>query len=156
VAPGYGLAMQTESREAIAKLDRAEIDAFLDAQLVGRIGCRAADAVYVVPVIYAYDGECIYVYSIEGRKIELMRANPHVCFEVDEYNVDGSGGWRSVIVEGRYEELDGEGAERALALLTERFARERRSGRRSRATGGRTPVAFRIRVDQATGRALSP
>jgi nitroimidazol reductase NimA-like FMN-containing flavoprotein (pyridoxamine 5'-phosphate oxidase superfamily) len=131
----------------IEDLDRSEIDAFLRRQVVGRVGCHADGRTYVVPVIYVWDGEFVYVQSVEGRKVEMMRANPEVCFEVDEYEPDGS--WRSVIVDGVYEELDGGPAAEALALLARRFV-GRRSGH-GRGTG-RRPVAFRIRCTQATGR----
>ena len=133
----------------IAELDRAEIDELLRSQVVGRIGCHADGLTYVVPVIYAYDGAGLYAYSIEGQKIRMMRANPHVCFEVDEY--DGRGSWRSAIVQGIYEELEGAGAARALGLLTERFA-GREEERRPRGEG--PAVAFRIRIDAVTGRAV--
>lgn len=133
----------------IEELDRAQIDDLLGAQVVGRIGCHADGATYVVPVIYAYDGEAFYVYTVEGRKVRMMRANPEICFEVDEYE---GGGWRSAIVQGRYEELDEAGAERTLALLGERFASRGSNSHRPRAEG--TPVAFRIVVGEVTGRAV--
>ena len=133
----------------IAELDRAEIDDLLHAQIVGRIGCHADGQTYVVPVIYAYDGEAFYVYTFEGRKVRMMRASPHVCFEVDEYE---RGSWRSAIAQGRYEELDADGAERALTLLAARFA-SRGAGSRPRTEG--TPVAFRIVIDEITGRAVT-
>lgn len=133
----------------IAELDPAQIDELLRAQVVGRIGCHADGLTYVVPVIYAYDGEAFYAYSLEGRKIHMMRANPSVCFEVDEY--DGRGSWRSAIAQGTYEELEGADAERALALLTERFA-AREGERRPRGEG--SVVAFRIRIGELTGRAV--
>ena len=137
----------------IAELDRAEIDDLLRSQLVGRIGCHADGLTYVVPVIYAYDGDGFYAYSLEGRKIRMMRANPRVCFEVDEY--DGRGSWRSAIVQGTYEELEGAEAERALALLTGRFAeRAATSEGERRRRGNGPPVAFRIRLDEVTGRAV--
>ncbi len=131
----------------IEDLDAQEIDDFLRRQRIGRVGCHADGRTYVVPLIYVWDGECVYVQSVEGRKIEMMRANPEVCFEVDEYEDDGS--WRSVILEGTYEELEGSRAEEALALLVQRFSGRRRSGgeRPSRA-----PVAFRIRAGSVTGR----
>jgi uncharacterized protein len=132
----------------IAELDRAQIDDLLHAQFVGRVGCHADGLTYVVPVIYAYDGEAFYVYTVEGRKVRMMRANPQVCFEVDEYE---RGSWRSAIVQGRYEELDEAGAERALGLLAARFPSSG-SSRRPRAAG--SPVAFRIVVDEITGRAV--
>jgi nitroimidazol reductase NimA-like FMN-containing flavoprotein (pyridoxamine 5'-phosphate oxidase superfamily) len=135
----------------IEALDEQEIDAFLRRQVVGRVGCHADGETYVVPVLYVWDGDCIYVQSIEGRKIRMMRSNPQVVFEVDEYEPSGS--WRSVIVEGVYEELDEEQAKAALALLVERFA-----GRRGRDGAGQTdrkPVAFRIRRTNATGRRVT-
>ena len=135
----------------IEELDEHEVDAFLRRQVVGRVGCHAEGETYVVPVLYVWDGECIYVQSIEGRKIRMMRANPQVVFEVDEYEPD-TGSWHSVIVEGIYEELEGTRAEAALALLVQRFAgRRRRPGPRS----DRAPVAFRIRCTRATGRQVS-
>jgi nitroimidazol reductase NimA-like FMN-containing flavoprotein (pyridoxamine 5'-phosphate oxidase superfamily) len=132
------------------QLDDREIDDFLRAQVVGRIGMHVDGQTYVVPIIYAWDGDCIYVQSIEGRKIEMMRASPQVCFEIDEYD-DGS--WRSVIVDGTYEELAGDDAARALQLLVEKFARP--GGSRRPSAKGRTPVAFRIRPTRMTGRSVT-
>lgn len=136
----------------IEELSPAEVDALLRESVVGRIGCHVDGLTYVVPVIYAYDGEAIWVVTVEGQKTRMMRSNPRVCFEVDEYA--GPGSWRSVIVQGTYEELDGDGLAQATALLAERFA-GRGSGRRPSA-GGREPVAFRIRVAEATGRTVRP
>jgi len=135
----------------IEELSEDEIEAFLRRRLIGRVGCHAFGRTYVVPVIYVWDAGYVYVQSIEGRKIRMMRANPEVCFEVDEYEADGS--WRSVILEGVFEELEGGAAEAALALLVQRFV-----GRRRETAGagtGRRPVAFRIRCTQATGRRVT-
>ena len=136
----------------IEELDEHEIDAFLRRCVVGRIGCHADGHTYVVPVVYAWEGECVYVLSIEGRKIRMMRANPQVVFEVDEYESD-SGSWQSVIVEGVYEELEGSRAEAALALLVQRFVGGRQTGV-DRSTG-RKPVTFRIRSTRMTGRRVT-
>jgi nitroimidazol reductase NimA-like FMN-containing flavoprotein (pyridoxamine 5'-phosphate oxidase superfamily) len=150
--------MEPESAQPAAgevfELGRDEIDDFLSRQLVGRIGCHHDGRTYVVPVIYAYDGDAFYVYSTEGRKVEMMRADPHVCFEVDEYE-QRSGSWRSVIVDGVYEELEGVAAARALALLAARFAaRAGRAARPRRGKPGSTVVAFRIRIERSSGRAI--
>jgi nitroimidazol reductase NimA-like FMN-containing flavoprotein (pyridoxamine 5'-phosphate oxidase superfamily) len=134
------------------ELAAEEVEAFLREQVVARIGCHAGGETYVVPVIYAYDDGAAYVMSIEGRKIRMMRENPRVCFEVDRYD-QATGGWRSVIALGRYEELSGAGADAALALLARTFAE--RAGRRSSrpATAGTAAVvAFRIRLEEPTGR----
>lgn len=133
----------------IRELDETEIDDFLREQVVGRIGMHAHGETYVVPVIYAWDGECIYVQTIEGRKIEMMRANPRVCFETDVYD---AGSWRSVIVDGTYEELHGDDAQRALDVLVARFSA---GPRRERPRSERTPVAFRIRPHTLSGRSVT-
>lgn len=134
----------------IEPLDDDQIDAFLRQQMIGRIGMHADGETYVVPVIYAWDGTAIYVQSIEGRKISMMRQSPDVCFEVDEYE---RGSWRSVIVDGTYEELAGDAAEQALALLIARFAGGS-SGRSRPRAEGRTPVAFRIVPRRLSGRTV--
>jgi nitroimidazol reductase NimA-like FMN-containing flavoprotein (pyridoxamine 5'-phosphate oxidase superfamily) len=127
----------------------------LEEQLVGRIGCHADGVTYVVPVIYGYDGESVYVLSTEGLKVEMMRAQPQVCFEVDRY--DGPGRWRSVIAQGRYEELDEAGVARARELLVARFAqRGGAASGPSRPRSDRQVVGFRIRIESATGRSVSP
>ena len=137
----------------IEALSEEEIDAFLREQFVARIGCRADGETYVVPVIYAWDGEAAYVFSIEGRKIRMMRENPRVSFEVDAYREGGS--WRSVIVDGVYEELEGAGAQRARELLVARLGRRREGAAGEGTGGGPVPVAFRIRSLGATGRSVA-
>jgi len=132
----------------IEDLSRAETEEFLRNQAVGRVGCHTEGRTYVVPVIYVWADDCVYVQSIAGRKIEMMRANPEVCFEVDEYDA-GSGSWCSAIVEGTYEELDSTAAERALALLIDRFVRSRVP---AESRSPHKPVAFRICARTVTGR----
>ena len=134
------------------ELTAAEVDELLREQSVGRIGCHAAGVTYVVPVIYAYDGECVHVASIEGQKVRLMRANPSVCFEVDEYEAPGR--WRSAIAQGTYEESDEEETARSLALLAARFGGGQGRARRRPEPTGRATVCFRIRLGELTGRAL--
>lgn len=100
----------------IGVLTTDEIDQVLRRHRVGRIACSQHDRPYIVPITYAYDGAAVYSYSGLGRKIEVMREQPMVCFEVDE--MDGPGAWRSVVAEGTYEELTGGTARRdALVLL---------------------------------------
>ncbi|HLE99273.1 MAG TPA: pyridoxamine 5'-phosphate oxidase family protein, partial [Gaiellaceae bacterium] len=141
-----------QTTSVISELSREQIDELLDEHVVGRIGCHVDGLTYVVPVIYAYDGECFYVASVEGQKVEMMRRNPEVCFEVDEYE---AGSWRSAIAQGLYEELTGDEAEGAIALLAERFGRGGESSpRRRHAADGAPTVCFRIRIEDVTGRAV--
>ncbi len=143
--------MHSPDHGAIAELSREEINAFLRAQRIARIGCHLDGLTYVVPVIYAFDGASIFVVTTEGQKVEMMRANPRVCVEVDEYAAEG-GSWRSVIAYGGYEELAGGDVEEALSALREAFGRAAPAEPRGL---GPSVVAFRIRLDELTGRSVT-
>ena len=134
----------------ILEMSPSEIDEFVLSQKVGRVGCHVDGETYVVPVIFGWDGNCIYVYTTDGKKVDMMRENQRVCFEIDEYLT--SGGWRSVIAQGVFEELEGDDAVQALQIIAARVS-SNRDGGNSRPRGeGRTPVAFRIRTSEVTGR----
>lgn len=135
------------------ELSRGEIDEFLRSQRIARLGCHAGGVTYVVPLIYAYEDGAVVAVTTEGRKTAMLRENPQVCVEVDEYDADGRGSWRSVIAQGRYEELAGDAIEPAVALLRERF--ERAAGR----TAERRPlspgvVVLRIALEEVSGRTM--
>jgi nitroimidazol reductase NimA-like FMN-containing flavoprotein (pyridoxamine 5'-phosphate oxidase superfamily) len=98
----------------IELLSESEIEELLKHEIVGRIGCHYEDAIYVVPISYAYDGNYVYAHTYEGMKTDMMRKNPAVCFEVD--NLKDMANWQSVIAWGTYEEL--QGVERSQALRT--------------------------------------
>lgn len=141
----------------LGSLTADETEQLLRRQAVGRIGCHAEGRTYVVPIAYAYDGECVVAHSADGLKIRTMRANPQVCFEVDEI-VDLKH-WSSVVAQGTYEELSGEEEERASALLRTRFGARVTSETAGapRRIGGvaqaetRTTL-FRVRLNEKTGR----
>ena len=135
------------------ELSRAEIDEFLRGQRIARLGCHAGGVTYVVPLIFAYDDGAVVAVTTEGRKTAMLRENPRVCVEVDDYDADGKGSWRSVIAQGTYEELADDAIEPALALLRERFA----------GTAGRTAeprrlgpgvVVLRITLGEVSGRTV--
>jgi uncharacterized protein len=135
------------------ELSRAEIDEFLGEQRIARLGCHAAGVTYVVPLIYAYEDGAVVAVTTEGRKIAMLRENPRVCVEVDEYDADGRGSWKSVIAHGSYEELAGAAIEPALALLRRHFARAASRTAEPRPLGPNV-VVLRIRLDEFTGRAV--
>lgn len=65
--------------------EMAVIEAIIKEAQVCRLAMVDGDKPYVVPLSFGYDGSHIYFHSaMEGRKIELLRKNPHVCFEVDQ------------------------------------------------------------------------
>jgi nitroimidazol reductase NimA-like FMN-containing flavoprotein (pyridoxamine 5'-phosphate oxidase superfamily) len=145
----------------LGELSREQIEHLLHTEVVGRIGCQAEDRVYVVPVNYAYDGEFLYGHAAPGMKLRMMRANPEVCFQVDHRM--GLSDWQSVIAWGRFEELQGDEATRAMELLLDRLlpllagAGPHATRDEARATlTTDTPVeqlvVYRIRLHERTGR----
>jgi nitroimidazol reductase NimA-like FMN-containing flavoprotein (pyridoxamine 5'-phosphate oxidase superfamily) len=103
----------------LGKLSEVQIEQLLHSQLVGRIGCHADQLTYVVPISYAYDGNYVYAHTHEGKKLEMMRKNPNVCFEVDI--LKDLSEWQSVIAYGEFEELiNAVERNQAIRLLTER------------------------------------
>ena len=62
-----------------------EVEELLSNTLVGRLGTCFNDIPYITPVNYIYDNNKIYFHSAyEGRKIENIRHNQQVCFEIDK------------------------------------------------------------------------
>jgi nitroimidazol reductase NimA-like FMN-containing flavoprotein (pyridoxamine 5'-phosphate oxidase superfamily) len=143
-----------EGGRGIAReLSRAEIEEFLRGQRIVRLGCHAEGVTYVVPLIYAYEDGTLVAVTTEGRKTAMLRENGRVCVEIDEYDADGKGSWRSVIGYGTYEELSGDAIEAALALLRDRFART--AGRSAEARRlGPGVVVLRICLDELSGRTV--
>jgi nitroimidazol reductase NimA-like FMN-containing flavoprotein (pyridoxamine 5'-phosphate oxidase superfamily) len=87
----------------LGELSETQIEGLLKTCPIGRIGCHLDGITYVVPVNYVYDGSFIYAHSGEGMKINIMRKNPEVCFQVD--SIKDIVNWQSVIAWGRFEEL---------------------------------------------------
>jgi len=84
-------------------LNNEEIDAFIYHQSLGHLGCHANGKTYVVPLSYAFDGKYVYGHTEEGMKLNIMRQNPDVCFEVD--HLHDMANWKSAICWGTFEEL---------------------------------------------------
>ncbi len=143
-------------------LDAEQIEAILKHNAVGRLGCHAQGKTYIVPIGYAYDGDAIYSYSGSGMKVEMMRENPDVCFQVDHFA--SLTNWKSVICWGRFEELHGKEAEHGVAVLKRHLqdltiqdesmiTYGQRIVAETAATGApKQAVVYRIRLAEKTGR----
>jgi nitroimidazol reductase NimA-like FMN-containing flavoprotein (pyridoxamine 5'-phosphate oxidase superfamily) len=63
-----------------------EVEGLLSNALVGRLGTCFNNIPYITPVNFIYDKNKIYFHSAhEGRKIENIKHNQQVCFEIDEF-----------------------------------------------------------------------
>jgi nitroimidazol reductase NimA-like FMN-containing flavoprotein (pyridoxamine 5'-phosphate oxidase superfamily) len=147
----------------ICELSPLEIENLLREQTVGHIGCCDGSFPYVVPISYVYDGEYIFCYSQPGSKIDIMRKNPNVCFQVDEMRDRAN--WKSVVVRGTYDELsDREQINKAVAALVTRHLPVP-SGLRTHlgqtwpfvadgtnALDNMTGVVFRIKLEEKSGK----
>ena len=101
---------------------------------------------YVVPITYHYDSatNSITSYSSEGHKIKAMRKNPAVAISVNE--ITSVADWQSVMVHGKFEELQGIDAKHMLheaRFISEFSAKIEAEG---------TPIVFRINIDEITGK----
>ncbi len=64
--------------------DPAVIGDILNRAVVCRLGLCDGGRPYVVPVSFGFDDGALYFHTApDGRKIDIMRRNPRVCFEVD-------------------------------------------------------------------------
>jgi hypothetical protein len=88
---------------SVKEMTCEEIDQFLTCARIGRLGMVLEDGPYVVPVGFAYaDGKVFFHTCCKGLKMEGLRKNSNVCFEVDEALSDATMS-KSVIVFGRAE-----------------------------------------------------
>lgn len=87
----------------IHELSSAECRDVMSGNRVAQLACAQDNRPYVVPIFYAYADGCAYAFTMPGRKLETMRANPNVALLVEE---KGEGlSWKSVLGEGTFEEL---------------------------------------------------
>jgi nitroimidazol reductase NimA-like FMN-containing flavoprotein (pyridoxamine 5'-phosphate oxidase superfamily) len=64
--------------------DRALIDDIIRRAQVCRLGLLDGELPYIVPLSFGYDGQTLYFHCApQGRKLDLIRRQPRVCFEFD-------------------------------------------------------------------------
>jgi nitroimidazol reductase NimA-like FMN-containing flavoprotein (pyridoxamine 5'-phosphate oxidase superfamily) len=144
------------------ELNEQQINNILTSQLIGRLACCEDKYPYIVPITFAYDGNYIYGHSYEGKKMEVLRKNPNVCFEVDIANDISN--WQSAVVFGQFEELEKEEMEEARTLLTNKVMplltsssihlheHDEGKGHELSDEGRIKPIMFRIKINEKCGR----
>ena len=80
--------MQGLTKRECLVTDPEQIRHILDSGKVLHLGLSVNDEPYVVPMNYGYtmeDGKLvIYLHSaVKGKKLEMIRTNPRVCFNID-------------------------------------------------------------------------
>ena len=145
----------------LGQLNEKQIDTLLTQQVVGRLGCHYNDETYIVPLNYVYRNGMVYAHSGPGKKIDMMRESPNVCFEVEE--IENIFQWRCVIAWGVFEEItDEDEKQQVRQLLTHRIMPLVSQPQHHASHGITTnepdidtridPIVYKIRVKKATGR----
>lgn len=118
----------------------------------GRLGICGGDGPYIVPMSYVYaDGSILLHSGLRGRKLEMAKANPRVCFQID--SVERSR-WRSVVAFGEVRlSEDAEAKERLFDIFT-KGEMEGHAGKSFRREDmERMPmVIWEIVIEEMTGR----
>jgi len=145
--------------------DKATIEAILNRAGVGRLGLAVDNLAYVVPLNYVYHHGAIYFHCAdEGRKIDMLTANPQVCFEVDEdYGIVRSNKpsphsthYASVIVFGQAQIVANlQRKFEALQALLDKYAPGRHY-RPMRLNETKTVTVVEIIINGMTGKARAP
>lgn len=90
--------------------DKKEIEKILKESQICHIAMVDKEKPYIVPMNFGYENKTLFFHSaLEGRKINLIKKNPNLCFEVDQVvqfkkaqlACDWSIEYKSVIGEGR-------------------------------------------------------
>ena len=60
------------------------IEEILSASIICRIAMTDGERPYLLPFNYGYKDNCIYIHSaLEGKKLDVLRLNNSVCFEIE-------------------------------------------------------------------------
>ena len=64
--------------------DLSEIESIIKEANMCRLGMADADNPYVVPMSFGYRDHALYFHgALKGKKIDYLKKNPKVCFEID-------------------------------------------------------------------------
>ena len=107
--------------------EEAAVVAIIENARVCRLAMVDGDRPYMVPLCFGYQDRALYFHSaLKGRKIDLLRKSPHVCFELEavaeavaaEKACDWGMKYQSVIGFGRAEFIeDADDKRRALDII---------------------------------------
>lgn len=138
----------------VQEMANDEIEEVLQSVGYGHFACAHNNQPYVVPINYAYCKPYIYIYTTDGKKTDIIKANPQVCLQVE--SVTDNGNWRSVVFNGKAEQItDAKEREEILRLILQtnptltpaisirwmdNWVRENRE------------IVYRIKADVVTGR----
>jgi hypothetical protein len=139
--------------------DSGEIAAIMDKAAVCRIALVNGNCPYIFPVNFVVRNNYLYFHSSpEGRKIDILRKNNRVCFEIDidieivQGDLPCSWGtrYRSVIGFGRASFLETTEKQQALNYLMQKYAGLNDFSYKAEAL--ETVAVLRVSMEKITGK----
>ena len=146
-------------------LSSTEMDELLSSEVFGHLGCTDSTKPYIVPMAYVHHENVLYGQTTEGKKVEILRKNPLVCFQVEKQE---DRRWQSVICWGIFEELDFAELQKpesmeVVKLLTQRIGAIQENvgiavpysfqgGAQPLSVNEKKSTLFRISISEKTGR----
>ena len=141
--------------------DIGEIEKVIKKAQVCHLGLVDGDDPYVVPVFFGYEKNAFYFHcASEGRKIDLLKRNNKVCFEIDtdveilgkEQACGFTAKYRSVIGVGRARILDNDNEKiHGLNVLMKQYAEGEFSFPKEKLDRA---LVVRIDIESITGKQL--
>jgi len=139
--------------------DLAEIEAVLRSAQVCRLGLCDKGIPYVVPLCYGYKDKTLYFHCVpKGRKLDIIRDNNNVCFEVEtdlelvrhEEACKWGFKYRSVIGFGKASLVEGlDAKKKAFAIIMGQYSDGKYDFPESDVNG---VAIFRIDIESLTGK----
>ena len=143
--------------------DQATLDEILQRAWICRLAMSADDQPYVIPFSFGYRDRALYIHCAqEGMKIDLLRKNSRVCFEVDvdhelvrgesacEWGMKG----KSVVGFGRAHLInDAEDKTRALDIIMEHYGANRPFVYKDKAF--ERALVIKVEIESLTGKKIA-
>ncbi len=60
------------------------MNSLLMSEVFAHLGCCEGSRPYIVPLAYVFHENALYGQTTEGKKVEILRKNPLVCFQVQK------------------------------------------------------------------------
>jgi len=143
--------------------DRTALEEILHKAWICRLAMSADDQPYVIPLCFGYRDRILYIHCAqEGMKIDMLKKNSRVCFEVDadheivrgesacEWGMKG----KSVVGFGRAHLInDAEDKTRALDIIMEHYGVNRPFAYKDKAF--EKALVIKVEIESLTGKKIA-
>jgi len=139
--------------------DKNEIIKIIRSSQVCRLGLADDNKPYIVPLCFGYKDNTLYFHSAqEGKKVEIIKKNPNICFEFDQdskvVQAEKPCSWgvkyKSIIGFGKVQILESLNEKReALKIIMSQYSPDNHEFKDSAIT---KTFVFKVEVSEITGK----